>query len=192
MTWYSIGAFTFPATWAAGLFAVLIACSWVWFKQKEQWPLFSDSLFWFFLIWKLSPLLFDFHTSLAHPFTLLYYFGDVKGVTVAFLVAFTILFVKSKPWPQKVWLMPLFLLLFSYKSSLLFFDDYTLSEVLILLLFLYWFLVESNKFLVVTTFYGIALLFSVMQRDILLGELIYLIISVLFLLVNGRRQVYEK
>ena len=81
MNWYTIGSFTFPASWAAiavsfSLTGILLH---LFFKKQYVVDLYGNAVFIFIIIWKLSVVLFDFKTSISHPMTILYFHGGLKG-----------------------------------------------------------------------------------------------------------------
>ncbi|WP_335871581.1 hypothetical protein [Bacillus sp. 2205SS5-2] len=141
MSWYHIGAFYFPASWVAIVFAVSVTGVYLHFTQsKEVRDLYSNLLFTIFLTWKLSVLLFDFTTSIHHPFTIVYFHGGVKGFILG--VLFSLFYLWNRP-NQRVFLQAWVILIVVYEGAFLCFNQELTPALLLLnvvnLLFLAWF-----------------------------------------------------
>ncbi|MFM9535342.1 hypothetical protein [Lysinibacillus sp. IITD104] len=86
--WYSIRTLTLPATAVALLITFFI----VWLILRLQFSkrlseLYSDAIFTFIIVWKLSLLVTDFRTVISNPITLLYFNGGTMGVYLGVIVA---------------------------------------------------------------------------------------------------------
>ncbi len=95
--WYNIGAFTFPASWAAIIFSFVITYLflYIWNKKKSDW--YSNVIFYFILVWKLSVIIVDFPTAVAHPITILYFHGGSIGYWLGIGAALLYTFMKKEP-----------------------------------------------------------------------------------------------
>lgn len=81
MNWYTIGSFTFPASWAAIVISFLLTgiILRLLFKKQNIVDLYGNAVFIFIIIWKLSIVIFDFKTTISNPMTIVYFHGGLKG-----------------------------------------------------------------------------------------------------------------
>ncbi|RLQ96751.1 hypothetical protein [Falsibacillus albus] len=97
MTWYHIGAFSFPASWvaiAASSFMTIVVLYLL--KEKKIADLYSNALFLCFVVWKLSIVLFEFSISVSHPMSILYFNGGTKGFFLGIAVGMLYLLKKIR------------------------------------------------------------------------------------------------
>lgn len=86
--WYSIRTLTLPATAVALLITFFIVWLILRLQFSEKWSeLYSDAIFTFIIVWKLSLLVTDFKTVVNNPITLLYFNGGTMGVLLGVIVA---------------------------------------------------------------------------------------------------------
>ncbi|MCA1055330.1 hypothetical protein LCM10_10070 [Rossellomorea aquimaris] len=90
--WYNIGAFTFPGSWAALVMAFIITFIALFFWNKKASDWYSNAVFYFILIWKLSVIVVDFGTVIKHPLTILYFNGGITGywLGIAAILVYTL------------------------------------------------------------------------------------------------------
>lgn len=84
--WYSIGSFTFPASWAAILFSFFVTFLFLYFWHKRLSDWYSNAIFYFLIVWKLSIIIVDFQTVIQYPMTILYFNGGVAGYWIGLVV----------------------------------------------------------------------------------------------------------
>lgn len=80
LKWYSIGAVTFPASWAA--IAAAFAAVVIYLKirrEKQAADVYGNAFFIFIVTWKLSFVLFQWKMSIKNPLSILYFNGGIKG-----------------------------------------------------------------------------------------------------------------
>ncbi|WP_064093058.1 hypothetical protein [Rossellomorea aquimaris] len=94
--WYTIGSFTFPASWAAIIISFVITFLFLYFWNRKASDWYSNAIFYFILVWKLSVILVDFQTVLAHPITILYFHGGVIGYALGILAVLLYTFFKKE------------------------------------------------------------------------------------------------
>jgi hypothetical protein len=94
--WYNIGAFTFPASWAAITSAFLITFLFLFFWNKKAGDWYSNSIFIFILTWKLSVIVVDFGTVIKHPITILYFHGGAAGYWMGIVGAMVYTLIKKE------------------------------------------------------------------------------------------------
>ena len=86
--WYSIRTLTLPATAIALLITFFIVWLILRLQFSKKWSeLYSDAIFTFIIVWKLSLLATDFKTVVSNPITLLYFNGGTIGVYLGVIVA---------------------------------------------------------------------------------------------------------
>ncbi|MCS5503289.1 hypothetical protein NY607_19465 [Lysinibacillus sp. A4] len=86
--WYSIRTLTLPATAVALLITFFIVWLILRLQFSKKWSeLYSDAIFTFIIVWKLSLLVTDFKTVVNNPITLLYFNGGTMGVLLGVIVA---------------------------------------------------------------------------------------------------------
>ena len=86
--WYSIRTLTLPATAVALLITFFIVWLILRLQFSKKWSeLYSDAIFTFIIVWKLSLLVTDFKTVVNNPITLLYFNGGTMGVLLGAIVA---------------------------------------------------------------------------------------------------------
>lgn len=86
--WYSIRTLTLPATAVALLITFFIVWLILRLQFSTKWSeLYSDAIFTFIIVWKLSLLVTDFKTAVSNPITLLYFNGGTIGVYLGVIVA---------------------------------------------------------------------------------------------------------
>ncbi|WP_155592001.1 hypothetical protein [Lysinibacillus cavernae] len=86
--WYSIRALTLPATAVALLVTFFIVWLILRLQFSKKWStVYSDVVFTFIIVWKLSLLMTDFKAVVAQPISLLYFNGGTIGVFLAVIVA---------------------------------------------------------------------------------------------------------
>lgn len=86
--WYSIRTLTLPATAVALLITFFIVWLILRLQFSKKWSeLYSDAIFTFIIVWKLSMLVTDFKTVVNNPITLLYFNGGTMGVLLGVIVA---------------------------------------------------------------------------------------------------------
>lgn len=86
--WYSIRALTLPATAIALLVTFFIVWLILRLQFSEKWSdVYSDAVFTFIIVWKLSLLVTDFKAVVSYPISLLYFNGGTIGVYVGVIVA---------------------------------------------------------------------------------------------------------
>ncbi|MEI4771607.1 hypothetical protein WAX74_18450 [Psychrobacillus sp. FJAT-51614] len=94
---------TVPSTWLAFVFAAILTAFILYAKfSKETANQFSDIIFLFIVVWKLSIVLTDFSTIIQHPWMLLYFSGERAGVYIGVVwVIFYMFYLlkKQKPFP---------------------------------------------------------------------------------------------
>ncbi len=85
-TYYTIGNMTVPSSWIALIIAFVIAYMVVRKKfDKRHAEKFSDLIFTFIIVWKLSVVLTQFETVIHSPLSILYFNGGRIGVFLALL-----------------------------------------------------------------------------------------------------------
>lgn len=86
--WYSIRALTLPATAIALLVTFFIVWLILRLQFSKKWSdVYSDAVFTFIIVWKLSLLVTDFKAVVSYPISLLYFNGGTIGVYVGVIVA---------------------------------------------------------------------------------------------------------
>jgi hypothetical protein len=101
--WYRVFSMTVPSTWLAFVFASILTALILYVKfGKAISNQFSDMIFLFIVVWKLSIVLTDFSTIIQYPLMILYFSGARTGVYIG--VAWIILYLfylikKQKPFP---------------------------------------------------------------------------------------------
>jgi hypothetical protein len=100
--WYTIGSFTFPASWGAIIASFILTFLFLYFWNRKASDWYSNSIFSFFLVWKLSVIVVDFQTVMEHPITILYFHGGVIGYWLGLIAALTYIFVKKIDRPATI------------------------------------------------------------------------------------------
>jgi hypothetical protein len=93
--WYTIGSFTFPASWGAIIASFILTYLFLYFWNRKASDWYSSGVFYFLIIWKLSVIVVDFQTVIEHPITLLYFHGGRVGYWLGILTALLYIFVKK-------------------------------------------------------------------------------------------------
>ncbi|WP_147534031.1 peroxiredoxin family protein [Bacillus marasmi] len=105
MEYIQIGSISILQKWvflaAAFLIGLLIIKLWLKKTQTRQlhnniFTLVTDSLFWGFITWKLSLIVFEPSIVLKSPLSILYFTGGTKGLILAIILALTFFFIKAK------------------------------------------------------------------------------------------------
>ncbi|WP_339251313.1 hypothetical protein NSQ43_14455 [Sporosarcina sp. FSL W8-0480] len=90
---YLIGNMTVPSNYLALIVAFILAYSVIRLKLgKVPASLFSDSVFYMLIIWKLSVILTDFSTVIRAPISIIYFNGGFTGFSLG------LLFVAGRIW----------------------------------------------------------------------------------------------
>ncbi|PFG04687.1 hypothetical protein [Bacillus sp. es.034] len=92
--WYSIGSFTFPSTWGAIITSFILTFLFLYFWNRKASDWYSNGIFYFLVIWKLSVIVVDFQNVIEHPITILYYHGGRWGYWLGLLTVLLYIFVK--------------------------------------------------------------------------------------------------
>ncbi|WP_299743132.1 hypothetical protein [Rossellomorea sp. y25] len=100
--WYTIGSFTFPASWGAIISSVILTFLFLFFWDRKASDWYSNGIFTFLLVWKLSVIVVDFQTVMKHPITILYFHGGVVGYWLGLIAALTYIFVKKVDHPSTI------------------------------------------------------------------------------------------
>ncbi|MGM0855047.1 MAG: hypothetical protein ACQEWI_20970 [Bacillota bacterium] len=100
--WYTIASFTFPASWGAIIASFILTFSFLFFWNRKLSDWYSNSIFTFLLVWKLSVIVVDFQTVIKHPITILYFHGGVVGYWLGLIAALTYILVKKVDHPATI------------------------------------------------------------------------------------------
>lgn len=92
--WYTIGSFTFPSTWGAIIASFILTFLFLYFWNRKASDWYSNGIFYFLVIWKLSVIVVDFHNVIEHPITILYFNGGRWGYWLGLLSVLLYIFVK--------------------------------------------------------------------------------------------------
>lgn len=92
--WYTIGSFTFPSTWGAIIASFILTFLFLYFWNRKASDWYSNSVFYFLVIWKLSVIVVDFQNVIEHPITILYFNGGRWGYWLGLLTVLLYIFVK--------------------------------------------------------------------------------------------------
>lgn len=85
---FMIGSITVPSTWIALAMAFVIAFGVVRIRSgKIAADVFSDALFYFIIVWKLSVILTNFETVIKSPLSIIYFNGGIVGFYLGLAVA---------------------------------------------------------------------------------------------------------
>ncbi|WP_391559911.1 hypothetical protein [Robertmurraya sp.] len=165
-----IANITIPALWVAVVAALFIASAiYRFFSREKVGDWYWNGFFLYFLIWKLSYIVFHLDMFIDLPLSILYFNGGTKGHLLALLLLITYFFFISKRNHA--------LIETSIHTLLLFFLTY---EVVIHLLEKNW--VESLGHLFVSTIYS-TLLFFLLKNNRIISRLIVILIILLELLI---------
>lgn len=85
-TFYTIGSFTFPSSWAAIIVAFIVAyiAIRIWYGKQHAVRL-ADAFFYVIIVWKLSVVLIDFKMILRAPLGIVYFNGGIAGFVLSLL-----------------------------------------------------------------------------------------------------------
>ncbi|WP_201716005.1 hypothetical protein [Rossellomorea arthrocnemi] len=97
--WYTIGSFTFPSSWGAVMASFILTFLLLFFWNKKASDWYSNSIFYFVLIWKLSVIIVDFQTVIDHPFTAVYFHGGRIGFWLGLIGALVYVSFKKRVDP---------------------------------------------------------------------------------------------
>ncbi|WP_438316212.1 hypothetical protein [Sporosarcina sp. FA9] len=87
-TMYMIGSISVPSSWIALAVAFVIAFGVVRIRSgKLPADVFSDALFYFIIVWKLSVILTNFETVIKSPLSIIYFNGGIVGFYLGLAVA---------------------------------------------------------------------------------------------------------
>ncbi|MEI2664790.1 hypothetical protein [Rossellomorea sp. LJF3] len=92
--WYTIGSFTFPSTWGAIIASFILTFLFLYFWNRKASDWYSNGIFYFLIIWKLSVIVVDFQNVIEHPITILYFNGGRWGYWLGLLTVLLYIFVK--------------------------------------------------------------------------------------------------
>ncbi|MBM7648782.1 hypothetical protein JOC78_001728 [Bacillus ectoiniformans] len=99
MKWFTIGSLTLPASHLALILAFIAGGVFARLRYgKECADIYSNAVFLFIAVWKLSVVLFSFSLVLQAPMSLIYFNGGVKGVWLALLMN---LLYSGWKWPRE-------------------------------------------------------------------------------------------
>ncbi|WP_113930781.1 hypothetical protein [Bacillus sp. P14.5] len=191
MKWYSIGAFTFPSSWAALVASFIVTGVFLWLyygKNKTEW--FGNSVFWFIVTWKFSVILFDFTGFIQQPLTALYFNGGSKGFWLGVTVALIYIYFKGER-QQLIsgWL--LVVLVYEGASEFLADSGSILSAVNILIGFSLFFLLlkKGKEAIWLLVFISWQLLVNLMQGNITSAEsMAYIVVTIAVLSISRLRR----
>lgn len=152
-----LGPLIMKYEWIAIAFSVLVAyvAMKYWLKNQKEGskPILEDisnALFWGFLIWKFSVILFNPVSVLNNPYYLLYFSGGERGIWLAAIVVLCFLYLQAKRRTISFWLyaaamaVGLFTYQFVYSLFLLGFSNpmqsrlYALSQLVLAIALLVW------------------------------------------------------
>ncbi|MBM7583575.1 hypothetical protein JOC86_000112 [Bacillus pakistanensis] len=105
--WYTIGTFTFASTWLAFIIAVVITSIIVRLRYDEHtvnW--YSNCAFIFIMVWKFSIIFFDIKNIMAHPYSIIYFNGGIKGVWLGVLAVLVYTYIYYKRTNDQQFLFP--------------------------------------------------------------------------------------
>ncbi|WP_061810145.1 hypothetical protein [Rossellomorea vietnamensis] len=92
--WYTIGSLTFPSTWGAIIASFILTFLFLYFWNRKASDWYSNGVFYFLVIWKLSVIVVDFQNVIEHPITILYFHGGKLGYWIGLLTVLSYIFVK--------------------------------------------------------------------------------------------------
>ncbi|CAN7204864.1 hypothetical protein [Rossellomorea sp. LjRoot5] len=92
--WYTIGSFTFPSTWGAIIASFILTFLFLYFWNRKASDWYSNGVFYFLVIWKLSVIVVDFQNVIEHPITILYFHGGRWGYWLGLLTVLLYIFVR--------------------------------------------------------------------------------------------------
>lgn len=153
MNYFQVGNLTVPATWIAVLAALILANilnRLLGHKKVSDW--YGNSFFLYFVIWKLSYILFNIEMFINVPCSIIYFNGGVNGQLLALIfLSFYLLFIAPNKYPSIHIESPRIFLLFyfSYEVILnIIVKDYLGSLILSLPLITLLFILKNRKKLV--------------------------------------------
>lgn len=153
MNYFQVGNLTVPATWIAVLAALILANilnRLLGHKKVSDW--YGNSFFLYFVIWKLSYILFNIEMFINVPRSIIYFNGGVNGQLLALIfLSFYLLFIAPNKYPSFHIESPRIFLLFyfSYEVILnIIVKDYLGSLILSLPLITLLFILKNRKKLV--------------------------------------------
>ena len=103
MSYFTIGSLTIPAIWLAGLLTLFITSLLYRFvsgRKLDDW--YWNGFFLYFLVWKLSYILFHFDMFLDIPLSIAYFNGGIKGHFLALVSLSIYLFYISEKKRQPI------------------------------------------------------------------------------------------
>lgn len=116
MTYFHIAKLTVPAVWIAVLVALIaspILHRVLYNKNISDW--YWSAFFLYFIVWKLSYILFNFHLFLQTPLSILYFNGGIKGHIIALAsLSVYLLFFAARKYPFVVKEAPLMFLFYFF------------------------------------------------------------------------------
>lgn len=86
MSYFNIGSLTIPSVWLAVLLSLFMTSLLYRFalgRKLEDW--YWNSFFLYFLVWKLSYILFHFKMAIEMPLSIVYFNGSTKGHFLALI-----------------------------------------------------------------------------------------------------------
>lgn len=98
MTLFNFGSLTFPAIWlAASLSLILTSFFYRVLSGKKAGDWYWNGFFLYFLVWKLSYIVFNLKMVLDMPLSIVYFNGSTKGHVLALsILSFYLLFIAVK------------------------------------------------------------------------------------------------
>ncbi|MFJ5622850.1 hypothetical protein ACIQD3_08945 [Peribacillus loiseleuriae] len=102
MTYFNFGSLTIPAIWLAASTALILAALFNRVVARERvgdW--YWNGFILYFLVWKLSYIVFNLNMFLDIPLSLVYFNGGAKGHILALsILSFYLLFIAVKKHPS--------------------------------------------------------------------------------------------
>lgn len=102
MTYLTIGSLTIPSVWLASIAGLILASLLHWIingEKIEEW--YWNGFFLYFLIWKLSYILFQFKLFLDMPLSIIYFNGGLEGHFLALIIlSVYLIFITGKKYPS--------------------------------------------------------------------------------------------
>ena len=140
MNYFSFGRFNIPVALISAVMAILISSllyKWKFNKQPGNWYL--NSYLWYFLIYKLAYIPFNFSLFVKYPFSLLYFDGGTKGQIMAAAAGAIYIFRSYQKNPPLIYMeiAPLYLLnFFIFQTIECLFINNAMAGLVQLILFL--------------------------------------------------------
>lgn len=186
MTFFQLGNLTIPSIWLAVLMAVGVTIGLyrlIWKRKIGAW--FSDSVFYYILIWKFSYIVLNFSLFVDYPLGALYFNGGRVGHVVALAIVMTLLWYKAKKEAFSQELLPVMLLFYlTYQVAYTGLEqEWVLAVTQLLLATIFVILLRSHKIAMTlqlyTAFFVVQLLILSLEHRLLSVE--GLTFSLLFL-----------